>query len=620
MVETRLASPVLLWTLLAIPIAMAFILFGYFRKKQMAARLCSPLFLRKSLLLSPRVRRWKAFGILISLALAAVACAGPQWGLDRNAQLRKGRDVIIVLDLSRSMFAEQPSRRDLALHALRHLADAFEDHGGNRVALVAFASQARLFFPLTQDCDHLRHTLTQIAADDYAKLAEKQLASGTRIGAALKLAVDSGDATSARTPVIVLISDGDDPADDEEWRQGAAAAIERKIRVHVVGVGSPGKEETIPVGRDLLQFEGETVRTKLNEDRLREIARRTDGVYLPAHRADFPLGTFLLHLLDAEELRAGTTAATLPVYQLRYAWFLLPAVVLLMLTMVFNEGPPTVVRTATPGRRAKFSTLVLIVAALLQVSAADAPEVEAIIRHADETFAQGDYESAVQLYEKVEILTHDPGRVSFNKAAALYRLERFKEAIECYRRSLEDDQAPTERRARACFDLGNALVQHAGDDARLLAEAIAAYRAALIFAEGHAELRKGARHNLELAQMLWLKAREKNPETNVTPKKPPEKPKLDQKDKDPTKKGSVIVPVDPTQGFKEKKPGEVPKGNNAKNLFAGAIEVLPDREQVVPLSPESSWATLAREAERIANARRQQRNPEGPPQLSTKDW
>src|SRR5437899_2197966 len=105
MVETWFATPALLWTLAALPVALAFLIFGFVRRKQLTARLASPHLLRKSVHIRPRTRRWRAIWIVTALGLTALASAGPRWGLDRAAQFRKGRDVIIVLDLSRSMFA-----------------------------------------------------------------------------------------------------------------------------------------------------------------------------------------------------------------------------------------------------------------------------------------------------------------------------------------------------------------------------------------------------------------------------------------------------------------------------------------------------------------------------------
>ena len=366
MLEKIFTTPALLWMLLAVPAVLALMLFAHFRRKQLAARLANPLFLRKQTLVRPRLRRWKARAFCW-LGLIAVACAGPQWGLDPTGQIRKKRDVMVVLDLSRSMNAEQPSR-ELAIRSLRQFADAFAEHGGNRLGLVAFAARARLFFPFTHDCDHLRHMLTQMEADDFPSLHVKDPVSGTRIGAGLKLAVESCDPERTNGPVIVLLSDGDDPVDDDEWLEGVNAAADRKIPVHVVGIGNPDQAETIPLGRDFLRFEGEPVRTKLNEDRLRKIAKLTGGEYLPAHRGDFALGTYVLQLLDADDWRrARVPCAGLPVYHLRYAWLLLPAAVLIMLTMLMNEGPrlPALQSLARPGSRRKAPALLLLLTALV---------------------------------------------------------------------------------------------------------------------------------------------------------------------------------------------------------------------------------------------------------------
>ena len=632
MLSTRFAHPAFLLTLLAVPVCSAFFLFAYFRRKQMTARLGSSLLLRRSVLVRPRVRRWKRLCILAGLALTALACAGPQWGLDTSAQHRKGRDVVVVLDLSRSMNAEQPSRRELAVRALRHLADTFEEHGGNRVALIAFAARAQLLFPLTQDCDHLRHVLEQIEADDIPRLSLEEPVSGTRIGAGLKLAVDSIDWRRTNRPVIVLLSDGDDPVEDDEWLEGVTAASQKKIRIHTVGIGDPHKTENIPAGRELLLYDGKPIPTKLNETRLREIARRTDGIYLPAHTQTLPLGTFVQHFLDADELREEEPSGDeLPVYQLRYAWFLFPAVVLFMLTIFLTEGPslstnePKLPPTSTLNQKssratagAKTAALMIILTALLNISAADPPSAESLLRQGNEAFARQEYENALKAYEQAETLAPDPGLISFNKAAAHYRLGQHREAIECYRRCLEDDQAPIERRARAHFDFGNALLQYAGDNAQTLAEAVSAYRACLHQPMLSARLRADARHNLEIAQLLWLKAGGKLPEDKKTdPNKPPYPPENgDKKDDD-----GAYVAVNPSKDGPRREVGELSNAPKPKQMRSqGTSKHLPDEEQVHPVSPEDTLATLAEHARRIAEARRRQRNPNGTAELTTKDW
>ncbi|MSQ93342.1 MAG: VWA domain-containing protein [Gemmataceae bacterium] len=627
MLSTWFAHPEFLLTLLVVPTAAALMLFAHWRRQQLTARLANPLLLRKSVLTRPSVRRAKAICLLIGMTLLSIACAGPQWGLDNTGQVRKGRDVVLVLDLSRSMSAEQPSRRKLALRALRHLADTFEEHGGNRVALVAFAAQPRLLFPLTHDCDHLRHTLQQIEADDIPKLSIDEPISGTRIGAALKLAAAASDPARTNRPVVVLLSDGDDPVDDGEWLQGVAAAKEINLRVHVVGIGDPHREETIPAGRDIVEFEGKPVRTKLNEKLLREITSKTGGEYLPAHTQTFPLGAFVLHLLDADELREEIPSTdALPVYQLRYAWFLWPALVFFMLTMLFDEGPAAMKRqplhqARSNTLRTKAAALLLAAIAICGVSAADSPDAEALVRQGTDAFARQEYAEAIKSFEQAERLTHDPGWVSFNKAAAHFRLGQYRDAIDCYRRSLEDDSAPPERRARARFDLGNALVQYATEQPLPLADAVASYRACLLEPSLPDKLRADARHNLEIAQVLWLKAVQAQAKEGGPPKqkdpKYPEKP--DEKDPNAARK-AYDVPADPGPGQEVRKPSTGKPGGKSDKLSSQALLTLPDTEQIQPLSPDMTLEQIAARARRIAAARRMQRNPPGPASLSTKDW
>jgi Ca-activated chloride channel homolog len=628
MLSTWFATPVLLLTLLALPICACLYLYAYVRRARATARLANPLLLRKLTLMRPHVRRWRGLFFLLALTLLAVACAGPQWGLDPDAQKRKGREVIIVLDLSRSMRAEQPSRRLLAIRALRQLADNFEEHGGNRVALVGFASQARLFFPLTQDYDHLRYTLAQIEIDDYPPLTAADAVSGTRIGAALSLAVASIDPARRNRPAIVLLSDGDDPVNDNEWQHGVQAAKDKRIRIHTVGVGTPQEGATIPVGSELLQFEGVPVRTHLNEPRLQEIARASDGVYLPAHHETLALGAFIQHLLDADELREESLPENaLPVHQLRYQWLLLPAVLLFMLTLLMNEGPapastadgekPAMKRTTPKAARpVRAVAMALALIAFLGAGAADPPTVEALLRQGNAAFEREAYADAIKLYDQVEVSTRDPGLVSFNKAAAHFRLKNYKEAIDCYRRALEDAEAPQERRTRAYFDLGNALLKSAGESSHQLADAVAAYRACLHQPNVAKELSADARHNLELAQMLWLKARKKEPaETKEAP--PKKKDPLEQKD--PKEADTQYVPVEPGKKT-EVKIGATPAPKKSPNLNAGTIQHLPDDENLRHLAHDDALRTLDEAARRIAEARRRQHNHDGPLVQSTKDW
>src|SRR5579859_2354208 len=168
---TRLfAHPWLLAGLAALPLLIALALVAWFGRRRALARLGNALAVRRQLLVRTAVRRLRFLGILGSILLLAVASAGPQWGREYGASRPAGGDLVVVLDLSRSMQAEQPSRLERALRLLRDLADTLQARGGRRVALVVFAAEPRLLFPLTPDYDHFRHCLRRIEQDDLPPL------------------------------------------------------------------------------------------------------------------------------------------------------------------------------------------------------------------------------------------------------------------------------------------------------------------------------------------------------------------------------------------------------------------------------------------------------------------
>jgi Ca-activated chloride channel family protein len=277
-------------------------------------------------LLAPRrgPRLLRGFCLTLGFFSLALGIAGPQWGRDWDQAVAPGRDLIVVLDDSRSMLADQPSRLERAKAALLDLAAEVRKRGGHRLALVAFAGRARLVCPLTHDYDHFRSAVEEIPATyvDPELTPGPGDASGTRIGAALQLALLAHDPRFPGARDLLLLSDGDDPARDGEWREGATAAHLEGVPVYVVGLGDPSNAK--PIRLD----DGKEVLTRLEEEPLREIARLTGGEYFPAHNETLRLGRVYLDWIANREVREDRDDA-LPVFQQRYAWFFLPAFVLL---------------------------------------------------------------------------------------------------------------------------------------------------------------------------------------------------------------------------------------------------------------------------------------------------
>jgi Ca-activated chloride channel family protein len=628
---TWLAHPEALWLLALLPALGLLGLWSWRRQRRALALLGGGLALHRltSAQRGPRLLSRACLGLGLLALVAGVA--GPQWER-QDVETARGRDLVVVLDLSRSMLAEQPSRQERALKALRDLADAVQRRGGHRLALVAFATHARVVCPLTHDYDHFRNALDrQDAAEPPPDIRPRpgDAASGTRIGEALRLAVSVRDPNFPGGQDILLVSDGDDPAGDGEWAKGAAAAHKARVPVHAVGVGDPERSYPIPVEGSFLRHDGKVVETGLHEQPLEEIARRTGGVYIPAQTRPLPLGRWLREVIEPRKAARPDEEDVLPVYRQQYPWFLGPALALLALPLLFGDGraPPRKRRgspdaagagTAKPAPAAVPALLAL---ALLAVAAA--PAAQDLVRQGNAAYDAEQFEEAVEEYGRAEERTTDPGLVAFNKAAALYRLGRYREAELHYRRCLDDATGP--RRARALYDLGNCLLQQARDrDLRLLEQSVACYRTCRGAAGASPALRADAAHNLELARLLWLKARasgaEESPRSEDDPGENSHKPE------DAGKAGSEGAgdPDDPQGGQpgKEKQGAEDMPGAERKvpTPGRGTLPTLPDSDELVPLPPDDTAAYLERLAERIRRERREHWRAAAPAVPNVKDW
>jgi Ca-activated chloride channel family protein len=336
------ANPWAVWLLTALPVLAGFAALAWYRRRR-AVALLGPTPSLQLVAVKGRGRRGlRGLCFSAGLLFLVLGVAGPQWGQEpgQEGELAGGRDVVVVLDLSRSMLAEQPSRQERALRMLRDLAYSFRARGGNRVALVVFAAHAKLVFPLTTDYDHFQAALDQQDADNLPPGLRPQkdeaVGSGTRIGEALRLAVATHDPRFPGAQDILLLSDGDDPAGDGEWAEGAAAARDKHVPVYTVGVGDPETASPIPTASGPLRHDGQVVKTRLEERPLREIARRTRGVYLPAHTDPLPVGKLFREVAEPRGARpAGEPVEpALPLYRQYYAWFFGTALGLLVIPVV----------------------------------------------------------------------------------------------------------------------------------------------------------------------------------------------------------------------------------------------------------------------------------------------
>lgn len=301
----RWSRPGLLWFTFASLASLPLDFWISWKNRRIAAELGTERLLRQQ---ADGIARSRWVGrLFLNFAWVAlvVAAAGPHWGASDDGGVARGRDVVVVLDFSRSMLATDlatpATRWQAARDAVIELIAGLGQKGGHRVAIVIFAARASILVPLTTDYDHLNQMLDDLDGNVQPleiRPADDAELSGTRIGAALELAVAAHDSRFPGFQDIILISDGDDPAEDREWTKGIAPARNAGIPIHTVGIGDLVDSPLILPKRGYR--EGELISTKLHEEPLKMIARETRGDYRPARRESPRLGEFASQLVKLQ--------------------------------------------------------------------------------------------------------------------------------------------------------------------------------------------------------------------------------------------------------------------------------------------------------------------------------
>ena len=282
----RFSEPQVLYLLLLLPLLLTF-LFWVARQKQRALNITVGSSMAPRLTESFSSRRQWAKGILLvaSLGILLVALARPQFGTRMETVQRKGQDVVIVLDLSLSMLAQdiQPNRLQKAKHAIGTLINLLE---GDRVGLVGFAGKAFVQCPLTLDYGAAKMLL---AAMDPGLIP----VPGTAMAEALRKGLELFSSNEKQHKVLILITDGEDH--EGEPVKVARAGASQGVIIHTVGIGSL-QGTPIPVSDAEGRVQGfkkdrygEVVMTRLDEGVLREVADATGGTYYRASPAESEL-------------------------------------------------------------------------------------------------------------------------------------------------------------------------------------------------------------------------------------------------------------------------------------------------------------------------------------------
>ena len=222
--------------------------------------------------------------LLIAVAFFVLGIAGPEFGTKLQQKKHRGVEIIIALDVSNSMLAEdiQPSRLERAKQAISKMVDNLQN---DRIGLVVFAGEAYIQLPITSDYISAKMFLQTISTNSVP-------VQGTAIGAAINLAARSFTADFKGDKAIILITDGENHEDDALGAVKAAA--EKGIVVHTIGVGLP-QGAPVPDGTGTKNYlkdsQGNVVISKLDEVMLNEISGAGNGLYVRANNTQLGLNT-----------------------------------------------------------------------------------------------------------------------------------------------------------------------------------------------------------------------------------------------------------------------------------------------------------------------------------------
>ena len=492
-------------------------------------------------------RRWlRAACVLGALGLLAATLAGPQLGYDTLEVPHRGRDVIIAMDVSRSMLATDvaPTR----LQRAKLLAeDLVGELGSDRLGLVAFAGSAFLQAPLTLDHGAVLAAVDELDTDLIPK-------GGTNIAAAIRACEEAFGKAEGFSRAIVIISDGEELDADglEAARQAGAAGI----RIFTVGVGSEeGSEIPLGPGEFVRDQSGKVVQSRLDAARMREIAEVTGGFYVPLDEdAARLLSTDGIGRMQEVEMSASASRRPIE----RYQWPLGAAVALLCLQALIGER-----------RRRPFAAAALW---LLSASSGWSSGLD--------EYNAGNYEQARQEFEQRLRMEPEAPGLQLNAGTAAYRLQDYGKASEFFSRAMLADEPLL--RSSAEFNLGNTLFRQGEgqkDKEKKVTDwkdAIAKYEAALKTRPDYTE----AKENKERVEELLKQLEQEQPEKDEQKKdQKQDQQKGDQEDKKDQQQGGKQDQKDQQQGGEQDKKDEQQGGEQDKKDQQGGEQDKKDQQQ-----------------------------------------
>lgn len=541
-----------------IPVLAGLFAYAVYRKKKAAKQIGDPgLVQLLSRNYNPRAYLTKFLLVAVSAGLLVITMANLRSPAGTEKVSRNGIDVMIALDVSKSMLAQdiKPTRLDRARQVLSKLVDRLSN---DRIGIVVFAGKAYLQMPLT--ADHSAAKMYLAAASP-----ESVPAQGTVIGDALKMCYSSFNTKEKKYKAIVLVSDGEDH--DENAVKLARQMSEEGVIIYTIGIGSQEGIQLIEetTGQPKTDAQGNVVISKLNEEELKEIAQNANGQYMFFRNTDAVVDMLTNQLAGMDQ--RNVTDDSLVNYKSWFQYLLLAVLVLLLIESFISENRRIKTRSLKP-------VITLLILFIGLKAGAQTNEDNENIKKGNDLYRKGEFEKASEKYKKATDKNPENPTASFNNGNALYKSGKKEESLEAYEHSIKNFKTAAEK-SNAYYNKGVVLQNN-----KRLEECIEAYKNALKLDPTNED----ARQNLQKA-LLEQKQQQQQQKQNQDQ----QKKKKDQQNQDQKKDKQEQKPQEP-----KPQPSKISKKDAEEKLKALMQQEknLQDKLHKVPatsINPEKDW-------------------------------
>lgn len=483
-------APVFLFFLAGLPIFLLLFIANERKRKTLIGKIIAARLIPNLAGNTSSTKRWlRVLLFLAGIAGVIISFAQPRYGFIWEETKRKGHDVIIAIDTSKSMLSTDiaPDRLTRAKFAAQDLVNALP---GDRVGLVAFAGSAFLQAPLTVDYSAVLSSINELDTRIIPR-------GGTDIASAIKLAGDAFGKGESDNRCMVLFTDGEDLDPDTIE---AAKQASPNFKIFTVGIGSKeGSLIPVPEESGGTSFakdpEGQIVKSHLDEERLRQIADLTGGFYVQLGADPGAIKRIINEGLGSvKEREIDSKQARKPIE--RYQWPLAAGLLLLFFSFLINERNRST-------RTANVSALRALVLLAVMIPSVGFSKTDGL-----ESYNQGKFDEAFSVFKQQLEKKPSSPELNFNLGTAAYKVKDYSKALDAFSKALLTRNP--ELKTKAEYNFGNTLFQQAGvkeeipEKIATLKNAIQHYDSALQNNPKHEE----AKENKEAAQR-WIQALEK---------------------------------------------------------------------------------------------------------------